>query len=655
MNSPRVIGIDFGTTFTACALREPSGVIVSLPGFAPLPSRALATLSGEVLALEADYPPEPGTLLLNPKRIVFAHRQSSASLRWMPQESLLTAKFRPQEEINEVRHLGGMWAIEHQIHFRDPELLRESLELAEAAAKAILRRLRETVEAYLHGPLSQDYQYVLGVPAQSYAYGYTLKTLATQAGWPFTDNNVRTVAEPYAVLLAALLEDPDSEPTPGRYCVIDAGGGTTDWAVVDVVRQSGSRFAFHLLDTRSDAIGGSDIDVRLWERFRDDAGKTPAEWARLRLEREKVNLSRMGPGHATRFSLDGEPPVSLRWEELAAITREVFAACLADGRRALGALPDHVIVSGGASLSPGFLDLVEEAFQRSVRALPAEEIPYLCARGLTRVLDAQVHSGLEQDLAWVEYPSQQRTVWVRAFNQDADGAPAATFRFDQTPGIIPLFLRQGEEWVPAGYLKVFRPVETITPIWSDQRLEFRTANGERVPWVVEPFPYLRVGAAMAFRNNRFGSSYADHGQGLVIGIRHSHRESLKEWVGNPEEVTVEISPDGNAMVPVIASAPDWTPLDLTGRERLAPRDFPRLPRRPWTPVAYMPFRKVGGPFAPLPTDQRQEALAFATEPKPGRATVLPPRPRIRSAGQVRHLRDRIDHLERLLGTLKALR
>jgi hypothetical protein len=450
-----------------------------------------------------------------------------------------------------------------------------------------------------------------------------------------------------------LLDLAHDDPHPGTYLIIDAGGGTTDWALVRVAQESFGPH-FQLLATYRQQAAGNQIDWQLAQQLLGaSANGTLTAGDLHRIESEKIRVSVQDPGTSARIVLNGREH-TLTWDHLVVATQQVFDPALADGREHFREQAiDAVMLTGGASQSPGFRDCAAKHFGSLLAEVPSYAV-YRCSRGLTIAHRLGILSGLEQAVSYVEIPSQVRTTWLNPFEplsaEVSDHDQRFIFKGDQRH--IPPFFEHNREWVPAGYLSVSEADVTIRPVWTGLGLEFHNSAGQPILWQNQPFPYLKKNMPVAYANNQLSGQSAS-GHGVVKRFTGSY-QALDSWTGNMETVSVVLWCDAHATVKVKTSTSHWQHLSIPWHGNLlTPRDFPNYPATPMAPLELSAFtaEPLDGRGSLREPDEKT-----ATEASPAFDSKVHPLPHLRLgrsaktglAHRLRDLETRIEALEHAL-------
>ena len=267
----RVIGIDFGTTFSCIAHLTPDGpkVIPNLEGIATTPSMVCFTTSGEILVGN----PASRQALTNPDKTIFAIKRLIGHKYKSP--AVEEAKRRLTYGLAEASNGDVL------IRMGDQKITPQE------ASSHILCYLKRCAESFF-GELVNEC--VITVPAHFDDHQrQATKDAARIAGLKV----LRIINEPTAAGLAYGLD----RNHDGLVAVYDLGGGTFDVTLLEI-----SGGVFHVLATAGDNyLGGEDFDQRIIDRLRADfqskhgidLGSNPYNLQRLKeaAERAKRDLS----------------------------------------------------------------------------------------------------------------------------------------------------------------------------------------------------------------------------------------------------------------------------------------------------------------------------------------------------------------------------
>lgn len=593
----RIIGVDFGTTNTVAVIGERNRLSY-VPNPGPLPSLAVEDPNRGVIYYNPDGPAIPGNPIRNSKRTLLCEQEVITELEWYNDTPRLVPQLDATWEVNESIHTPEGWKRVRKNLSRNDNIADSDLHKAESAAISILRHLKDEINDHVgrRTPMDEDDIFVFSVPAMSFHYRPLLHSLAAKAGWPVNAHNFRIFPEPYAVLLAMTTERPD----PGTYLVIDAGGGTTDWALVEV-NSGKSGPHFKLLGTYRHDIAGRDVDEEIAKGLREPTSfGTLTDGDMRRLESEKIRLSMRGKGASAVLSLS-EQQHTLTWNDIAKATTKVFDWPVRDGHEHFsGHKIDVVILAGGAAQSPGFHDLVSAYFGPNLIQPEPSISTHVCCHGLTIAQANNILSGLEQDISFVESSSQNMLTWIRAFEPlpADDSTHDKRFIFQGETRHIPLFFTHSGDNTPGGYLSVDSNDVTIRPVWTRMGLEFWYLSGETVTWKKGEFPYLHQGMPVAYENNHLKGQNVS-GYGVVASF--AGHPGLRSWTGDTDSVGVVVKSDPNSSVKVKVSTPNWRKLSVPLDDKIiSSKDFPKYPSLPMSSLPFSQFQEVSLDW--LPTD-----------------------------------------------------
>ncbi len=259
---------------------------------------------------------------------------------------------------------------------------RRATYTARDAARAFLRELFAQVDEAT-GDRIRDL--VLCVPVDAFdRYRAELRHLATSLGV----RRLRFVEEPVAAAIGYGLGLPEAR----RVLVVDFGGGTLHFALVDLAARDAEEGRCRVLAKVSRAIGGEVVDGWLFEHVAsalhlriDDALPEADLWRRLLLAEARRVKEALHFAPTATFSLSPPPelarfgrpdrPLDIAREALVALldarglyatlrdcADEVAAAALEAGHG--GEPPQEVLLVGGSSLLPGVFSLFEARFGR---------------------------------------------------------------------------------------------------------------------------------------------------------------------------------------------------------------------------------------------------------------------------------------------------
>jgi molecular chaperone DnaK len=272
-----IIGIDLGTTNSCVAIMEGGNVrvIENSEGKRTTPS---------IVTYSSDAPPVVGEaakrqMVTKPKDTIYEVKRLIGR-KYDDAEVQKMLKTNCPYSIISANN-GDAWV----------EVLGERKAPPEVSA-AILRKMKETAEAYLGMPVTEA---VITVPA----YFNDSQRQATKDAGRIAGLEVkRIINEPTA---AALAYGMDKKRGDSVIAVYDLGGGTFDISIIEIAEVDGEH-QFEVLATNGNTfLGGADFDQRvidyLIEEFKKDSGvdlrKDPLALQRLKeaAEKAKIELS----------------------------------------------------------------------------------------------------------------------------------------------------------------------------------------------------------------------------------------------------------------------------------------------------------------------------------------------------------------------------
>ena len=385
----KVIGIDLGTTNSCVAVMEGGEpiVITNAEGNRTTPSVVAFTKNGERLvgaAAKRQAITNPGNTVFSVKRFMGRRHNEVPE-----EEKLVPYKVTSAPNGDCQVNVGGQT-------LRPPEI-----------SAAILKKMKETAESHLGGPVTQA---VITVPAY---FNDSQRQATKDAGRIAGLEVLRIVNEPTAAALAYGLDKKKNE----KVAVFDLGGGTFDISVLAIGDDS-----FEVLSTNGDThLGGDDFDQRIidWlaDEFKKEQGidlrSDPMALQRLKEAAEKakcelssavqtdVNLpfitaDASGPKHLTR------PLTRAKLEQLCgdllSRTEGPCRQALADAGKAAGDI-DEVILVGGMTRMPAVGALVEKIFGKEPhRGVNPDEVVAVGAAIQAGVLSGEVKDVLLLDV-----------------------------------------------------------------------------------------------------------------------------------------------------------------------------------------------------------------------------------------------------------------
>ncbi len=355
----KIIGIDLGTTNSVVAVMEGRDpvVIANAEGGRTTPSVVAFTEGGEELVGQSAR----RQAITNPKNTIFSikrfmgrrHSEVASEEKLVPYE--ITGA---PEELVKVRSRGKLYT--------PPEI-----------SARILRKLKETAEAYLGGPVEKA---VITVPAY---FNDSQRQATKDAGTIAGLEVVRIINEPTAAALAYGLDRKKSE----KVAIYDLGGGTFDISILEVNDAGGEGQTFEVLATNGDThLGGDDYDQVLIdhvaEEFRKskniDLRKDLMALQRLKeaCEKAKCELSSslQTDINLPFITVDATGPQHLQMtltrakfehltERLTERTRQPCVQALKDAGLKPGEV-DEVVLVGGSTRIPSVQAMVKEIFGR---------------------------------------------------------------------------------------------------------------------------------------------------------------------------------------------------------------------------------------------------------------------------------------------------
>ncbi|MFD9354057.1 DUF6585 family protein [Streptomyces sp. NPDC060031] len=324
----RAVGIDLGTDRCAVFVPDGSG---GRGGPLAIPSVVAFATDGEVLVGEA------------------ARRQA------------VTNTARTVHAVR--RHLGTGWTLR----------IDGETYTAQRIAALLLGRLKSDAEARLGEPVTEA---VITVPAD---FGEAQRQATREAGALAGLKVLRVVSEPAAVGLAYGAGRAGADET---VIVVRLGGGSFDVCLMETCRAGGEVVAEVKAGAGDCGLGGGDWDRaladRLAARFRATHGvdlygdEAAARRLREAAEQAKTDLSSASETTVSLPFIAGSADGPLHLEErltraeferltsgLLARCAPVFYQVVRDAGIALGEI-DHVVLAGGATRMPAFVNLVRE-------------------------------------------------------------------------------------------------------------------------------------------------------------------------------------------------------------------------------------------------------------------------------------------------------
>ncbi len=385
----KVIGIDLGTTNSCVAVMEGGQptVIANVEGARTTPSVVGFTKDGERLV----GAPAKRQAITNPANTVFSIKrfmgrrfdEVQSEIKLVPYKVSAAANGDCQVEVHGKTH-------------RPPEI-----------SAMILRKMKDTAESYLGGPVTQA---VITVPAY---FNDSQRQATKDAGRIAGLEVLRIINEPTAAALAYGLEKKKNE----KIAVFDLGGGTFDISILAIGDDS-----FEVLSTNGDThLGGDDFDQRiidyLADEFRKEQGidlrndamalqrlKEAAEKAKCELStsmQTDVNLpfitaDASGPKHMnytiTRAKLEQ------LCADLLNRTKDPCKKALQDAGLTTSQI-DEVILVGGMTRMPAVGEIAKDLFGREPhRGVNPDEVVAIGAAIQGGVLSGEVKDVLLLDV-----------------------------------------------------------------------------------------------------------------------------------------------------------------------------------------------------------------------------------------------------------------
>jgi molecular chaperone DnaK len=350
----RIIGIDLGTTGSRVAITEGSAprVIENSEGARTTPSIVAFADDDEPLVGQ----PAKGQAVTNPERTIFAIKRLIGRSFDDPisKEDMSLVPYKIVRGPN-----GDAWVNVDGKQYSPSQI-----------SAFILRKMKETAEAHLGGPVTQA---VITVPA----YFNDAQRQATKDAGKIAGLEVQRIITASAA--AALAYGLDKKKT-GTIAVYDLGGGTFDISVLEI-----GDGVFEVKSTNGDTfLGGEDFDMRLVEylsgEFKKEQGidltkdklalqrlKEAAEKAKIELSsatQTEINLPYItadasGPKHMalklTRAKFEALV------DDLIQRTVEPCRKALKDAGLSAGQI-DEVVLVGGMTRMPKVQEVVKQFF-----------------------------------------------------------------------------------------------------------------------------------------------------------------------------------------------------------------------------------------------------------------------------------------------------
>jgi molecular chaperone DnaK len=350
----KVIGIDLGTTNSCVAVMDGDKprIIENSEGARTTPSMVAFSSTGERLVGQS----AKRQAVTNPENTLFAIKRLIGR-RFedpMTQKDIGLVPYKIVKADN-----GDAWVEAHD----------EKMSPSQVSAM-ILKKMKETAEAYLGEPVTQA---VITVPAY---FNDSQRQATKDAGQIAGLEVLRIINEPTAAALAYGLEKQET----GKIAVYDLGGGTFDVSILEI-----GDGVFEVKSTNGDTfLGGEDFDSRIIEyladEFKKESGidlrqdnlalqrlKEAAEKAKIELSsstQTDVNLpfitaDATGPKHLN---------VKLTRAKLEALVDELVQRTINPCRAALkdaglnASDIDEVILVGGMTRMPKIIETVKNFF-----------------------------------------------------------------------------------------------------------------------------------------------------------------------------------------------------------------------------------------------------------------------------------------------------
>ena len=346
-----VLGIDLGTTNSACAIVQDGRASVVRRGEDRIVPSVIAALANGELAVGAEARRHRG---IDPSQVVYSAKRLIGRRFTSPevQRMMRSVPYRIVEGNNEavMIEIGGRRLSVVEISSLILKYLRQMAE------EALGRRVRKTV---------------IAVPANfTDSQRSATRIAARLAGLDV----IRVINEPTAAALAyGYIEDMDR-----RIAVYDFGGGTFDVTILQITRN-----VFEVLSTSGEMfLGGDDLDSVILDRMIAvyqqqhgvNLGGDPRAIEQLRVMAEQVKIQ-LSETSQSSIRVPDVPPGSHRDLEFALsveelreiagpIIRRTIPVC-EDAMRVAGISPaqiDEIVLVGGTTRLPLVREVVEEIF-----------------------------------------------------------------------------------------------------------------------------------------------------------------------------------------------------------------------------------------------------------------------------------------------------
>src|SRR5476651_1775134 len=385
----KIIGIDLGTTNSVVAVMEAGepGVIVNHEGARTTPSVVAFTKDGERLVGQVARRES----VTNPEKPIFSIKRFMGRKYDEVTAEITRVPYKVVRASN-----GDAWVEIRGKQSSPPEI-----------SALILRKLKESAEAYLGGPVTDA---VITVPA----YFNDAQRQATKDAGQVAGLNVRRIInEPTAAALAYGLDKKKDE----TIVVYDFGGGTFDVSVLEV-----GDGLVEVKATNGDThLGGDDLDQRVIEWIAAEFKKTDG----IDLTKDRMALQRLKEGAEkakielstateTEINLpfvtaDAAGPkhmqVKLTRARLEQLVEDLLQRTMAPVKQALadaGLEPsaiDEIVLVGGSTRMPKVQELVREFFGKDPhKGVNPDEVVAIGAAAQGGVLSGEVKDLLLLDV-----------------------------------------------------------------------------------------------------------------------------------------------------------------------------------------------------------------------------------------------------------------